>query len=290
MTDVRDRVAFVTGGASGIGQGIARALLASGATVVIADLELERIEAALADLAAPAARASGVVLDVRDREGWRAAKGEAERRHGPVSLLFNNAGVTAYDPIIDTPSELWDWVIAINLTGVFNGVSAFGRDMVERGGGGHIVNTASIAGVYGSNHMTVGAYIASKYGVVGMSERLRIELAPAGIGVSILCPGLVQTQIGANTRRLRPGAEAAAAALADNPTFRKLRSSAPVSGMSPDKVGPFVLEAVRENRPYIFTHPEVRPLVEARQAGVLAGFGASADPDLVPSPNWMDYC
>ena len=287
MTEIKDRVAFVTGGASGIGLGIARALIEAGATVVIADLEQERIDAALADLGASAARGSGVVLDVRDREAWRAAKAEAQRRHGPISLLFNNAGVTAYDPLIETSPDLWDWVIAVNLTGVFNGVSTFGRDMVERGAGGHIVNTASIAGVYGSNNMTVGAYIASKYGVVGMSERLRIELAPADIGVSILCPGLVQTRIGANTQRLRPGS--GGAPVTDNPSFRKLRASAPVSGMSADKVGRFVLEAVRENRAYIFTHPEVRPLVAARQAAVLDGFGASADPDLALAPGWMYY-
>lgn len=287
MLEIKDRVAFVTGGASGIGLGIARALIDAGASVAIADVDQARIDAGLAALAAPPGRASGAVLDVRDRAAWQAAKTEVEARHGPVSLLFNNAGVTGYDPLIDTPAELWDWIIGVNLTGVFNGVSAFGRDMVERGAGGHIVNTASIAGVYGSNNMTVGAYIASKYGVVGLSERLRIELAPAEIGVSALCPGLVQTQIGANAQRLRPPSDGAA--LSDNPTFRKLRQSAPVSGMSPDKVGSFVLEAVRGNRAYIFTHPEVQPLVEARQAAVLAAFGESADPSLIPADGWMDY-
>jgi short-subunit dehydrogenase len=124
--------------------------------------------------------------------------------------------------------------------------------------------------------------------VVCLSERLRAELAPAGVGVSVLCPGLVQTEIGANARRLQPVEPGVP--LSDNPVFRSLREKAPVAGMSADRVGEFVLEAVRANRAYIFTHPEIRPFVEDRQRALLADFGASADPDRPLQPGWEAWC
>ncbi|WP_016744524.1 SDR family NAD(P)-dependent oxidoreductase [Rhizorhabdus wittichii] len=282
---VEGRTAFVTGGASGIGLGIARALIGRGARVAIADVDGAAIERAVEALSA-AGRVEGVVLDVRDRDGWQAARVAVEAALGPVGLLVNNAGVTGYDPVVDTPPAHFDWIVGVNLTGAFNGVHCFGRAMIDRGEGGHILNTASIAGLYGSNALTVGAYAASKFGLVGLSERLRVELAPHGIGVSLLCPGLVSTAIGANAAKLRPGP--AGMTLADNPAFAGLRQRAPTAGLDPDRLGPFVVRAIEENRAYIIPHPHFAEQVEARHAALMADFGEPADPDLPLAPDWRD--
>lgn len=279
---IEGRTAFVTGGASGIGLGIARALRDRGARVAIADVDAAAVDRAAAELGG----VEGVVLDVRDRAGWQAARERVETMLGPVSLLVNNAGVTGYDPIVDTPPEHFDWIVGVNLTGVFNGVHCFGRAMIDRGRGGHILNTASIAGLYGSNMLTVGAYAASKFGVVGLSERLRIELAPYGIGVSVLCPGLVSTAIGANAAKLRPGP--AGVALADNPAFAGLRNRAPAAGLDPDRLGPFVVEAIEANRAHVLPHPHFAEQVEARHRALMAEFGEPADPALPIAADWRD--
>jgi len=280
---VKGRTAFVTGGASGIGLGVARALLQSGARVAIADVDSAAIEQALMSLR-PLGGVIGIELDVRDRAAWASAREQVAGALGPVTLLVNNAGVTGYDPVIDTPPDHFDWIIAVNLTGVFNGIHAFGRPMVDLGKGGHIVNTASIAGLYGSNTLTVGAYNASKYGVVGLTERLRIEMAEHGIGVSVLCPGLVTTSIGANTAKLRPGP--AGVDLADNPAFANLRRNVPAAGLHPDRLGPFIVDAIEENRAYIIPHPHFGELVEERHQAIMADFRDAADPELPIASNW----
>jgi len=282
---VAGRTAFITGGASGIGLGLARALLAAGAKVAIADIDAASIAQALDNLAAPD-RAIGLTLDVRDRAQWVAARDEAEARLGPVSLLVNNAGVTGYDRIIDTPPENFDWIVAVNLTGVFNGIHSFGRAMVDRGLGGHIVNTSSVAGLYGSENLTVGAYAATKHAVVGLSERLRVELAEHGIGVSVLCPGLVATGIGANAAKLRP--VAATVELKDNPAFARLRGGPPAARLDPDRLGPFIIRAMEENRAYILPNPHFGELVEERHQRIMADFGEGAAPDLTIPDNWRD--
>jgi NAD(P)-dependent dehydrogenase (short-subunit alcohol dehydrogenase family) len=286
MRDLAGRAAFVTGGASGIGLGVAAALVAEGVRVAIADIDEEQLGAAAAHLREAGGESFACTLDVRDREQWQTARAAAETALGPVSILCNNAGVTGYDRIVDTPPEHWDWILGVNLTGTFNGIHTFARAMIDRGDGGHVVNTASIAGLYGSRNLTVGAYAASKFGVVGLSERLRAELAPDGIGVSILCPGLVSTRIGANAQQLRPGPPGVE--LVDNPVFAGLRKGTPVAGLSPQTCGRSVVAAIKENRAYVITHPHFRSLVEARHEAILADFGDPADPDLPIPGNWRD--
>ena len=280
---VKGRTAFVTGGASGVGLGLAKALLDAGAKVAIADVNDDAIAAALETLS-PMGEVMGIRLDVRDREEWSAARAKVEAKLGPVTLLINNAGVTGYDPIIDTPPDHFDWIIGVNLTGVFNGIHTFGRAMVDLGQGGHILNTASIAGLYGSNVLTVGAYAASKYAVVGLTERLRIEMAEQGVGVSVLCPGLVSSSIGANNARLRPGP--AGVELADNPAFANLRGAIPMARLDPDRLGPFIVRAIEENRAYVIPHPHFGELVEERHQAMMVDFGEAADPDLPIPPDW----
>lgn len=277
--------AFITGGASGIGLGLARALLASGARVAIADVDALALDDAVANLGG-GDDLIAVQLDVRDRAQWQAAKEGAENSLGPVTLLVNNAGVIGYDPVIDTPPEYFQWVIDVNLMGMFNGIYTFGRPMVDRGLNGHIVNTASISGLYGAESLTLGAYCASKFGAVALSERLRAELEPHGIGVSTLCPGLVSTGLGSNVKKLQPVDEGVA--LADNPVFANLRANPPSAALHPDALGPFIIRAIEENRAYILPHPHYAALIDERHQRILADFGEAADPTVAVAPHWRD--
>jgi NAD(P)-dependent dehydrogenase (short-subunit alcohol dehydrogenase family) len=268
MTDVKGRTAFITGGANGIGLGIARAFGRAGAKLVLADLDAAALAHAKAELA-ELTTVETVEFDVRDREAYARAADEVERALGPVSLLFNNAGVAGGAPAHKLTYELWDWAIGINLYGVINGVQTFLPRMVARGAGGHIVNTASGAGLAATGSGVL--YCTAKYGVVGLSETLQLELAPAGIGVSVLCPGPVATDIVARTAKVQPAEceppseeqrELVAQRLAV--VTRILRA-----GVSPDKVGEMVLDAVLGNRLYIHTDRIMADAIEARAKALL---------------------
>src|SRR5262245_195114 len=230
MDQIDGRTAFVTGGASGIGLAIAEALVAAGARVVLADWNVEALER-------EAARLGGATvaqhLDVTDRAGWEVAKRASADAFGPVDLLVNNAGVAPgpYE-LADMPPDHFDRIIHINLIGVFNGVRTFGPDMRARGAG-HIVNVASMVGLAGVSRM--GAYTAAKFGVVGLSEALRDEMAPHGVGVSVLCPGAVHTNITAHEEVRDPRSVAA------------FRIPARV-------VADHLLEAIRAGDFYVMTH------------------------------------
>jgi NAD(P)-dependent dehydrogenase (short-subunit alcohol dehydrogenase family) len=239
--------AFVTGGASGIGLAIAEALAARGVPVTVADMDREELEAVVAR---HGGRLRAQVLDVRDREGWALAKAEAEAALGPVDILVNNAGIAPDgSEFADMDPASFDRIIAINLTGVFNGVSAFAADLRARGRG-HVVNTASQAGI-APPFPGIGGYAAAKAGVVAISEGLRRELAPHGVGVSVLCPGLVTTNLGRNTVKL--GGQ-----------LRGERLQMPESGVTAAAVGEMVVDGIVRNRPYIVTHPDLWPSVEQR--------------------------
>lgn len=247
--------AFITGGASGIGLGIADALADLGIGVTIADVDRETLDAVVASRGG---KLRGQLLDTRDRAGWASAKAEAEAALGPVDILVNNAGIGPNGRnFADMDPESYDRIIAINLTGVFNGVSAFAADMRDRGRG-HIVNTSSLAGLT-MGFPGVGAYSVSKFGVVAMSECLRVEMAPHGVGVSVLCPGLVTTNLPLNTAKL--GGE-----------LREGGGSMPESGVTTADVAKRVLAAMAGNELYIITHPEVLPAVEKRHEGICAAF------------------
>lgn len=242
--EVAGQIAFVTGAASGIGLAIARSLVADGARVAMADTASEAVAreaAALGDAAIP------LTLDVTDRPGWVAAKAAVEARFGPVSILVNNAGIGPDLNVIDAiPEEHFDRLIAIKLTGTYNGIRTFVPTM-RAAGVGHIVNTASMAGLIASAKL--GAYTASKFAVVGLSEVLRAELASDGIGVSVLCPGLVSTNLSAGSER------------------------EPMSGgIDPAIVGEMVVDGIRQNHMHIITHAEYRGMVEQRMQRVLAAF------------------
>ena len=286
MDTLAGKTAFITGGASGIGLGMAHAFAAAGARVAIADVDAAALEAAATELRSTGGVVHALQLDVRDRKRWVEAADEAEAKLGPVSILCNNAGVTGYTAVVDTAEDNWDWIQAVNLTGPYNGVRVIGRRMIERGQGSHIVNTASTAGLYGYLAGSVSAYAASKFGLIGMSEALRREMAPHGIGVSILCPGLVKTQIGVNVMKLRPDTPPPARPLTT--LQQELRERSRRYGMSPLKVGERVVKGILTDEMYIITHPQFREFVEARHARMMADFGESADPDLPLDPDWRD--
>ena len=192
------RHAFITGGASGLGLGMADALARRGIAVTIADIDAE----ALAKVTATRGNSvRGVELDVRDREAWAEAKQEAEAAFGPVDMLICNAGISPNGrEFADMAPESFDIILQINLMGVVNGVFAFAAQFRERGKG-HVVLTSSQAGLV-TTVAGVGAYSVAKFGVTALGEQLRRELAPHGVGVSVLCPGFVQTNLGENTVKI----------------------------------------------------------------------------------------
>jgi len=252
MDTLQGRTAFITGGANGIGLGLARALLAEGCHVVIADIRQDAIDAALKALDNQSVM--GIPLDVASRDGFAAAADAAEDRFGPVSLLFNNAGVNLFKTIEDSSYADWDWLLGVNLHGVINGVMTFTPRMIARGQGGHIVNTASIAAFLCGP--SPGIYNTTKAAVRGLSESLRYSLAQHSIGVSLLMPGLVKSYIYASDE-VRPDALKSGAAPADPALVQRL-AGLHQCGMEPDVIADRVLDAVRANRFYIFSHPEFR--------------------------------
>jgi NAD(P)-dependent dehydrogenase (short-subunit alcohol dehydrogenase family) len=253
------RHAFITGGASGLGLGIADALAADGLKVTLADID----EAALSRVLGERSDAyRGQPLDTRDRAAWARAKAEAEAAFGAVDILVNNAGIAPIGAeLVDEDPATFDLVIAINLIGVFNGVAAFAPDMRKRGRG-HIVNTASMAGLM-VNAPGYGSYAVAKFGVVAMSEQLRLELAPHGVGVSALCPGYVPTNILRNSVKLSGGVGVEPPIL-------------PPAEIDARAVGAIVADAIQRDLPYILTHPSSWPVVESRQDAVREAFERAA--------------
>lgn len=249
MERVEGRVAFVTGAASGIGLAIAGALIEAGACVVLADWDAASLERECSRLGKAAL---GQRLDVRDRASWQAAKLVTERAFGPLEILVNNAGVAPdWSELVDMDTEHFDRLLAIMLTGAFNGIHCFGATMRERGDG-HIVNTASMMGVLAPPRQ--GAYVAAKWGLVGMTESLRAELTPHGVGVSLLLPGSVRSNL----------------LVGNEPPFRSSDE-----GMDAGLVAAQVLTAIRTNQLYVVTHTEHRSLVATRNAELLRAFDRS---------------
>lgn len=259
MRDWTGSAAFITGGANGIGLGIARALGKRGVSLALADVD----EAALARRAEELSRVTVVEtyrLDVRDRAAFAAVADAAESALGPVDLLFNNAGIVPFSTAADLTYAKWDLALAVNLTGVVNGVQTFLPRLIERGTG-HIVNTASGAGLVADPNPL---YVTAKFAVVGLSESLRLAVAQHGIDVSVLCPGPVDTDIVANTRRSDGGDEVALRAdlVPDVEAFLR-------SGPGVDAVGEMVVAGIDARSPWIFTGEEIRPHLEQRMTALL---------------------
>ncbi|HEX2591477.1 MAG TPA: SDR family NAD(P)-dependent oxidoreductase [Rhizomicrobium sp.] len=273
MNDLRGKTAFVTGGASGIGLGMARAFGREGMNVVIADIDEKAAKGAVERLASEQIKAAPVIIDVADRGSVRAAALEALAAFGKVHVLCNNAGIAVGGPLGTVKERDWDWIIDVNLKGVVYGTEVFAPLIRSHGEGGHIVNTASLAGMVSAPGME--AYSATKFAVVAMSEGWAIQLAPDGIGVSVLCPGFVRTRIydSGRARQDRYGGQGEV-----DPgvgATREQTTQAVLAGIDPDIVGARVVEAMKAGELYIFTHPNFRPIVEMRLNAIRAGFDAA---------------
>ena len=264
FTSFRDRVAVVTGGASGIGRGIASELRAEGMQVVIGDIE----ERALAETAAQIG-AIGVRTDVSDFASVEALAATVRRRFGAVHLVCNNAGVGSIGRIADLTLADWQWMLGVNLWGVIHGVKAFLPLLRANEDGGHFVNTASVGGFV--TMPGLGAYAVTKYGVVALSETLAQELAEEGakVGVTVLCPGPVRTHIKTSTRN-RPAGSSGALTDVD---FEQTEFGASARWLDPREVGRIVVAAVRRGELYAFTHPEQFGAIEQRFAALARAAG-----------------
>ena len=278
MKELRDRVAVVTGAGSGIGAALARRCAAEGMRVVLADVERAAVEGVADELRRGGAEAEAAVVDVRDAAALAGLADRTWERFGACHLLVNNAGVVAYRPIAELELSDWRWVLAVNLEGVIYGLHAFVPRMRAQGGPAHIVNTSSMAGLIPLEGAGLGAYAASKYAVVAISETLRLELAPDGIGVSVVCPGGVTTRIN-EAERNRPQ-ELLRRGVARPPDMERVarsrRLEAPETFLEPDVVAGRILQGVRDDELYVITHPSWLPLVRERHAALEAAFARAA--------------
>jgi NAD(P)-dependent dehydrogenase (short-subunit alcohol dehydrogenase family) len=270
MENVEGKVAFVTGGANGIGLGISRAFVKAGMKVVLADIRQDALDAARAGFeeAAQGDNVFTVRLDVTDREAMKAAADAAEAHFGKLHVLVNNAGVGVTGPVKDATYDDWDWGMDVNLGGVLNGIIEFIPRLNLHGEGGHIINTSSMAAIV---PMQVAAiYITAKSAVLGLSEVLRGELAPEGISVSAFCPGPVQTNIAASGE-LRPEKYKNKSGLMQ---YEKKLSERPNSPhwMSIEECGERVLAGLKRNDLFIFTHREFREGFAERCRKILDSF------------------
>lgn len=254
--ELADKVAFITGGGGGIGGGIAEAFIEKGMRVVLADIDLEHAQAQAAQLGE---RAIALELDVTSQESWTKAREAVHARLGQIDVLCNNAGISMpREPLDLVPPATFTRVMAINVTGVYLGVHTFAPEMRMRGSG-HIVNTSSMNGLLA--HGTFAAYSASKFAVTGMSEALQQELAPDGVGVSILFPGLTRSRMSMGDVE---------AGFIPPEILKNM--------MEPIWLGRAVAKAIEENNLYIISHPAYKPAVEERYRNVLAAFGQPAQP------------
>jgi NAD(P)-dependent dehydrogenase (short-subunit alcohol dehydrogenase family) len=247
MSEIRGRVAVVTGGASGIGRALAEALAREGARVVVADVDEPGMAATVEAIRTSGGQALAVRTDVSDRAQVQALADRAWAAFGGVHLLCNNAGVAVWGGLEHATWEDWQWVLGVNLWGVIHGLLAFVPRMIAQGAGGHILNTASMAGLVATQGL--GVYNTSKYAVVGLSETLAKDLRPYGIGVSVLCPMGVATRI-RSSERTRPSHLRNPAARAAEPVELLGRT------LSPEEVATRAVAAIRANELYVITHSE----------------------------------
>ena len=259
-------VAVITGAGSGLGEGLAQVCHEAGMRVVVADIELAEAEHVASAIREAGGEAIAVLTDVSDAASVEALAARAYEEFGEVRLLCNNAGVQIFKGLVDTSADDWSWVLGVNVHGVIHGISAFVPRMRAQAGTAHIVNTGSISGCAPyprPRTMLAGAYITSKYAVVGMTESLRDELEPDGIGVTALCPAGIRSRI-FDAERNRPEALGGPA-------------PAPVEqweGMEPREIGRMVLAGVRADRPFVFTEAWPRGFIERRHERLMAALDA----------------
>jgi NAD(P)-dependent dehydrogenase (short-subunit alcohol dehydrogenase family) len=270
-------VAVVTGGGSGIGEGLAELCHESGMSVVVSDIEEDAAHRVADGIRARGGRAVAARADVTSREAVEKLADLAFGTFGAVHLLCANAGVLAMAPLLETPEDDFRWMVNVNTFGPFHCAQVFVPRMREHAGQRHILITASMAGLYAGPDLPIGAYTASKYAVVGLAEMLHAELEPEGIGVSILCPGSVSTRIG-ESKRNRPEEFGGPETWAPRPGGPDVTPRATATARTPPLVltprdaARIALDGVRANRLFVPTHANRRPFVQERHRLLTFGF------------------
>jgi NAD(P)-dependent dehydrogenase (short-subunit alcohol dehydrogenase family) len=277
MREFLDKVAVVTGAASGIGFAMAERFAREGMHVVLADIERDALARAEISLRNAGKKVLAVVTDVSKPESVEALAKKTLETFGTVHVVCNNAGVgNPAVPIWENTLADWQWVLGVNLWGVVHGIRTFVPILLRQGEPGHVVNTASMAGLMSSARL--GIYNASKHAVVAISETLHAELAAIGsqVKVSVLCPAFVQTNIGDSGRNRPPELPAAEVDSAEAEAFRQIVRNLLAAGIPPSVVAERVFEAIRDEKLYILTHPETKPLLQRHMEDVIA----ERNPDL----------
>lgn len=265
MQDFEGKVAVVTGGASGIGEGMARSFAAEGMHVVVSDIEHEGAERVSRELRDGGVKSIAIQTDVSDRQAVEALAEKTFAEFGAAHLVCNNAGVCVGGSAHESTDADWSWLFRVNVDGVIHGCQAFIPRLIEQGQASHIVNTASIGGLLPGGDI-LGVYTATKAAVVGISESYADSIRPHGIGMSILCPAFVTTNL-IDAERNRPKE------LGERPgNLEPVLGGGFEEGMDPLVLGKWVVRAVREDRLFIFSHPEMRPAVEQHFERILADF------------------
>jgi NAD(P)-dependent dehydrogenase (short-subunit alcohol dehydrogenase family) len=265
LDDFSGRVAVITGGGGGIGVAMAQAFAARGARIVLADVDEAAMARTAAALSHNGAEVLAVPTDVTQLDSVRALADATERRFGAVHLVCNNAGVATFGEVAGASHADWVYTMGVNVWGVVHGVEVFVPRLLAQQDGGHVVNTASMAGLVGMRWL--GIYSASKFAVVGLTEALHRELAEHRIGVSVLCPMIVDTAINENSARNRPAA-------LRNPGEPLVPPAGTMVGgtVSADEVARRVVRGIERKDLYIFTHPEQREILQRRAAKQLRMF------------------
>lgn len=280
MKDVNGKVAFITGGASGIGLGIAKVFIDAGLNVVLADLRQDHLNDAVEFFVQNKKRENihPIQLDVTDRDAMEQAAVETEKVFGKVHVLVNNAGVGVTGPITKATYGDWDFGLGVNLGGVVNGIQTFLPRILAHGEGGHVVNTASLSAlVVMPAYMTI--YVASKAAVIALSEALSTELPGKNIGVTVLCPGPIKSNIHelAKNRPERFREDSGFLEAEQQLGQRQVSDM----WMEPEEVGQMILDAVLNNKLYVITHGEWREAAEARFQAMLDAMPKDVNPDLI---------
>ena len=268
MKEFKGKTAVITGAAHGIGLGMAITFARAGMNVIISDIRKDSLDVAKEEVKKHTDAVVAIPADVSDRVAMKAAADEAEKAFGKIHILCNNAGINIFGPADEATYDDWDWVINVNLYGVINGLMSFLPKIKAHGEGGHIVNTASMAAFVLS--LNTGVYGATKHAVRGLSETLWYNLAPQNIGVSILCPGFVASNIH-HTEELRPE-KFGKSGYKTAPDMKERLEQLQTIGMSPLEVGERVLKGIENNDLFIFTHAELKQEVADNFEEILAAF------------------
>lgn len=267
MTDLAGANAFVTGAADGIGRAIANSLARAGVAVAIADINAEAAKAAAEAIESSGGRAVAIACDVTDAASIEAAADAATDALGPIRVLVNNAGAFQARPFEETKLDDWQWLLDVNVLGVVRGLHTFVPRMRAHGQPSHIVNTASVSGHIATP--TLSVYTATKFAVMGLTESLRAELKDSSIGLSVLCPGIVNTGLVESSARHRPGPDDASGGES------AMRAVMNETGTDPAPLGDDVVNAIRNDQFYVFTHPSMRPAFVKRFDDILRSYPES---------------